>query len=379
MISLKRISSLSSGLKSRLPILGEVFVVQKKNASSYGHMTKYGQGGRNSFNGNVVTVFGATGFMGRYVISRLAKVGTQIVVPYRGSEDDVRPIRVMGDLGQIVFLNFSINDYDSILKTMTHSNCVVNLIGRNFSNRNFTMQDIMVGGAGSIAKAAAECGVENLVHISHLLANEDSPSEFMRAKAEGEKVVTSAFPGATIMRPAQAYGDEDLYLNKIAYLRKIGGFVPLVEGGKHTLKRPVFICDVAQAVVNATLDQTHKGKTFELYGPEEYYLRDMVDFVLKIIRKDSWTVVDVPLKLFKLVGKVADLMTPFEPRITEDMVQTEHLSEPVSDDAFTFADLGIEPVHLNDTALSVLRRHRHYYYWDEIAEDDVCTPSSVYR
>lgn len=114
---------------------------------------KYGQGGRLSFNGNVVTVFGATGVLGQYVVSQLARQGTQIIVPYRSSEDDIRDIRVMGDLGQIVFLQYDVRDYDSIVKSLSHSTAAINLVGKNIETRNFSFQACHVDAAAAIASA----------------------------------------------------------------------------------------------------------------------------------------------------------------------------------------------------------------------------------
>jgi len=377
MISLKKISSVSSKgfrsqLKSQVPLIGGFVSIQKRDASSQDHLMKYGAGGRNSFNGNVVTVFGGTGFLGRYVINRLAKVGTQIVVPYHGSEDDIRFIRLMGDLGQIVFMNYSINDYDSIVKTLSHSTAAVNLLGRDYSNRNFQMEDSLVFAAEKIAKASSESGVKRLVHVSHLNANLESSSEFMQLKAKGEAAVKDIFPDVSVMRPAQAYGFEDKYLNKFAYLSKLS-VVPLVGGGWTTTKKPVYITDIAQAVVAASLDDALIGKTFELYGPEEYYLHDMIDYTMRIIRK-KWTSVPVPMQFCKLMGWIGE-QSIFSPRLTRDLVEREFLSDLTSDDAYTFADIGIDPVNLNDAALSVLRRHRHYYHFDEMKTDeDVIRP-----
>eukprot|EP00493_Phyllostaurus_siculus_P022568 UN22902 len=118
MLSLRRIIT-SSGLKSQLPVLCEVSQ-RCNNHTTYPHTLKYGEGGRLSFNGNVVTVFGATGVLGRYLVSQLARMGTQLIVPFRSSEDDIRDIRVSGDLGQIVFLNYDVRDYESIVKSLSH-------------------------------------------------------------------------------------------------------------------------------------------------------------------------------------------------------------------------------------------------------------------
>jgi len=376
MLSLKRIYALSHGLKIQLPVLAEISVQQKRDASTYEHRLKFGEGRRNSFNGNVVTVFGGTGVMGRYVISRLAKVGTQLIVPYRGSEDDFRHIRLMGDLGQIVFLRIDPLDYDSILKTVSHSTGVINLIGRDFDTRNYTMEECMVNIASLLAKAAAESNVGQLTHMSHLMAREDSPSVFMQTKLQGEKAVLEAFPNATIMRPAQAYAVEDKYLNKFAYLRKFP-LIPLVDNGMNTIKRPVHIADVAQAVVKATLLGSFKGKTFELYGPEQYYLYDMLDFTFRVIRERLNTF-SASMKYCKAVGWVGEF-SPFFPKITRDLVVREFLTEEATDEAFTFEDLDIIPDNINDHATRILRRHRIQYEIDDMTPDEPIKPSSAFQ
>jgi len=380
MISLKRITSLSAGVKSQLPILGEIYAVQRRNGSSYSHLTTYGSGGRNSFNGNVVTVFGGTGFMGRYVINRLAKSGTQLIVPYRGCEDECKHLRLMGDLGQIVFLKFDIRDPESVAKCMTHSTGVVNLIGKNFSNRNFQMREHMVEGAERIAKIAGEAGVGRMVHMSHLCASEDSPSEYMRIKAESEKVVSASFPDATILKSADAYGDEDKYLNRYAYYRNMLFGIPMVGSGWETTKRPIYIGDVAQAVVNSVLQAGHGGRTYEICGTEEYFLADVLDYVMRVIRNDQYKVVNVPLAFLRWAGWAMEQVPIFEPKRTEDQFIREFLSEVMSEDAYTLADLGIEPQHIDVMGLNILRRHRTFFTYNELRdESDACKPITAYQ
>lgn len=377
MYSLKKISCLP-GLK-QLPYLAEVSLIQIRNASSYDHNQKYGEGGRLSFNGHVVTMLGATGMIGRKVTNRLCKLGTQLVVPYRGSEFDVRPLRLMGDLGQIVFLDYDVRDYESLLKVMSHSTCVVNMVGRDYATRNFTMENTLVDAASSIAKAAAECGVPRLIHMSHLCASEDSPSLYMQLKAQSERAVSEAFPNVTIMRAAQAYGEEDNYLNRYAWLRMFP-LVPFPSNGWLTIKQPVYGADVAQAVVNAVLDNTTDGKLFELAGPEPYYLYDLMEFSLRLIKVNLRTV-PCPLALYKLIGRVLQLQGSFlnwYPKVSEDLVVREYLSESLTEGALTFEDLGIVPANLNQQAIKILRYHRNFYNYDEmLLDDDVIKPVSA--
>jgi len=373
MLSLRRIIT-SSGLKSQLPVLCEVSQ-RCNNHTTYPHTLKYGEGGRLSFNGNVVTVFGATGVLGRYLVSQLARMGTQLIVPFRSSEDDIRDIRVSGDLGQIVFLNYDVRDYESILKSMSHSNVAINLVGKNFETKNFSYKACHVDAAEAIASAAAECQVDNLIHVSHLLAKDDSPSEFMQMKAAGEKAVLAKFPTATIVRPAEAYGDEDLYLNRFAYMRKLPR-VPLVGSGWDTLKRPVYIRDIAKGLRALAMDPSAAGKVFELYGPEEYHLREIVEYVYRQIKEDL-NVVNIPLEWYQNIGKLFEL-SPFHARWTKEQVTREYLTEVASPDACTFEDIGITPTNLNEVGGGILRRHRPPALAEQsLREEDNIRPSHV--
>lgn len=379
MISFATIRRGAGAFRGQLPVLSEIQVNQKRNTSSYDHFMKYGAGGRNSFNGTVATVFGATGFLGRYVVNRLAQTGTQIIVPFRGVDEDIRHLRVMGDLGQIVFVEYDIRDKEAIAKSMAHSNVVINLVGKNHSTRNFTMEDTNIKGASSIAKAANANSIDRFIHVSALNAKGNSPSRLFQAKAQGERAVMEHFPKATIIRPAECYGHEDDYFNRYAYLRKLPIGVPLVKGGWETTRRPVYIADVAQGIVNASQDITTKGKTYELYGPEEYYLHDIVEFIFKSIKK-PFRSIPIPTAAYNLAGFLGE-QSIFSPRLTRDQAIRQFMSDEIDEEAFTFEDLSITPVNMNKTALTVLRRHRDYYHHDEIMDDvnDVCRPVSTYN
>ncbi|KAI0669216.1 hypothetical protein C8Q78DRAFT_1042268 [Trametes maxima] len=176
----------------------------------------YGPPGRSATTGHVATVFGATGFLGRYVVAKLAKAGTQVIIPYR-DEDEKRHLKVTGDLGQIVNMEWDLRRPDQIEECLRHSDIVYNLVGREYETKNFSYESVHVKGASDIANLAAQAGVDRFVHVSHLNAAHDSPSAFYRTKAEGEERVKEAFPTATIVRPSVMFGYEDRFLNNIAF------------------------------------------------------------------------------------------------------------------------------------------------------------------
>lgn len=341
------------------------------------YLPKAGPGGRSSFSGVVATVFGATGFLGRYVINRLGRRGNQIIVPYRGDEHDYRNLRMMGDLGQIMFFDYHLKDVDSVAKVLKHSNCVINLIGRQFETRNFTFEDAHCEGARVIAKAAREAGVKRLIHVSALNASEDSPSNFLQSKARGEAAVREEFPDATIVRPAKFFGHEDQFLNYYVYLGNIPFGIPLIDGGMNTTKRPVYVADVAQAIVNAVNNDESIGQTFELTGPEEYYLLDILDYIYRLIRKEL-PYYNIPRNMYNLIAWVME-QSIFNPRLTRDMLFREFLSDQVTPGLPGLKDLGVEPHSVEDIAISVLRRHRDsYFFEDSIDSEEPCRPSSSY-
>lgn len=167
------------------------------------------------------TIFGASGFVGKSVTNQLGKIGTQLIIPYRGNFDDeeIKSLKLAGDLGQVLFTPFYLKDEASIKKAVKYSNVVVNLIGRHYETRNFSYDDVHVKGARAIARACKEAGVERLIHFSALNADKEpekfihlKPIDFFPSKFRGEQAVFEEFPDATIVRPATVFGWFDKFL-----------------------------------------------------------------------------------------------------------------------------------------------------------------------
>lgn len=285
----------------------------------------HGKGGRSSVSGVVATVFGATGFLGRYVVNHLGRMGSQVIIPYRCDTYDTMHLRPMGDLGQLIFLEWDARDKDSIRRAVQHSNVVINLIGRDWETRNFDFEDIFVKIPQAIAQASKEAGVERLIHVSHLNASMKSSSRYLRNKAVGEKEVRRLFPEATIIRPSDIFGREDRFLNHFANIRWFIG-VPLISLGFKTVKQPVYVVDVSKGIINAVKDPDARGKTFAFAGPNRYLLFHLVQYVYGMAHR---TFIPYPLPHFayRWIGKFFG-MSPFEPWTTEDKVERMHISGP---------------------------------------------------
>ncbi|PKA55678.1 NADH dehydrogenase [ubiquinone] 1 alpha subcomplex subunit 9, mitochondrial [Apostasia shenzhenica] len=251
-----------------------------------GNIVRKGTGGRSSVSGIVAAVFGATGFLGRYLVQQLAKMGSQILVPFRGSEDSHRHLKLMGDLGQIVPMKYNPRDEKSIKAVMAKANIVLNLIGREYETRNYSFEDVNHAIAEHLAVIAREHGgIIRFIQVSCLGASASSPSRMLRTKAAGEESVLQAFPEATIMRPATMIGTEDRILNRWAQFAKNWSFLPLIGDGS-TKIQPVYVVDVAAAIIASLKDDgTSMGKVYELGGPEVFTMHELAELMYDVIRE----------------------------------------------------------------------------------------------
>jgi len=320
-------------------------------------------------------VFGATGFFGRYIVNRLGRVGSQVIAPYRGDDHDFRHLRPMGDLGQITFPAYDLRDPASVLKVVRHSNVVINLVGRDYETRNFKFSDVHVDGARVIAEACRVAGVKRLIHFSALNADTESPSRFLQSKAFGEEMVSEAFPEATIIRPSDTYGHEDRFFNYYASLRVFPfGMIPLLDRGTETYKMPVYVGDIASAVVNILSDPTTARKTYEFVGPKSYLLHDLVRYLYSVMYRPC-NIVSPPKSLCRFTAYMLE-QSPFIPYMTRDILTRLHLSNLPTPGLPGLEDVGVAPVSVESNTITMLRRYRDFLDFNKPIEDiHPATPS----
>jgi len=373
--------------------------IQKRNASSEINFLadasvaslKKGLGGRSSYSGTTATVFGASGFMGRYVVNKLGKIGSQVIIPYRGDHYDVRPLKLAGDLGQILFLEYHLEDDESIRKAVKYSNVVINLVGRDFETRNFSFEKAHIDGAHRLAAISKEMGVNKFIHVSALNCDRehegyilDGGSKYLRTKGEGEKAVRAAFPEATIIRPSETYGQEDRFLRYYAGIwRHQGTLVPLPKGGKGVWKMPVHVVDVAQGIVNAIKNPEAVGQTYEAVGPRKYELHELVEWFHRVMRKDG----DANLlgagftydMKWDPIIKLKAMLTEYCPSwpigtLTRDKLEREAVSDVLTG-LPTLEDLGVNLTKMEDQVPWELRPWRaNQDYLEDVGEFSVPSP-----
>jgi len=305
----------------------------------------------------LVTVFGGSGFVGRYVVRGLAKDGWRIRVAVR------RPhlagdLRVMGDVGQVEIVQANVRNAASVSAALAGADAVVDLVGVLFSKGPQTFQALHLDAARTIAEEAAKAGVKKLVHISAIGADARSGSAYARTKADGEAAVRAAFPKVVVIRPSIVFGTEDNFFNKFAGMAAISPALPLIGGGK-TRFQPVFAGDVGAAVA-AVLKLAAPAPLYEIGGPSTYSFKALMEIVCKETMKTP-ALLPLPWGIASLIGLMGDIQAailPFAPPLTRDQVEMLKSDNVAQSGAPGLKALGVQPTALEGVLPTYLWRFR---------------------
>lgn len=307
----------------------------------------------------LVTIFGGSGFVGRYIARRMAKEGWRVRVAVRRPNEALF-VKPYGVPGQVEPLACNIRDDASVRAMIRGADAVVNCVGiLNAVGRN-SFDAVHAEGAGRVARIAAAEGVQTLVHLSAIGADPASDSDYARTKGEGEAAVLAAFPRAVILRPSIIFGTEDQFFNRFAAMARLGPILPVV--GANTRFQPVFVDDVAQAAVKGVLGQAAPG-IYELGGPEVDTFRGLMHRMLAVIERRR-AVVNVPFFLARIMAFGFDMVQALtlgliENRvITRDQVRNLARDNVVSSGAKGLTDLGITPTAMEAVLPEYLWRFR---------------------
>ena len=307
----------------------------------------------------LVTIFGGSGFVGRYVAQRMAKQGWRVRVAVRRPNEALF-VRQYGAVGQVEPVLCNIRDDASVIKVIIGANAVVNCVGILSEVGKNTFKDVQALGSERVAKISSENGVTNFVQISAIGSNEASLSNYARTKALGEASVLKYFPDATILRPSIIFGPEDQFFNRFAQMATLSPFLPLV--GAHTKFQPVYVGDVASAVEKALSDRSVSG-IYELGGPNIETFSELMKRMLGVIQRRR-LMLKVPFFVAGIMGKSLDLLKAITfglfPNniLTQDQVKNLQRDNIVSTDAYDLSDLEILPTAMETVLPEYLWRYR---------------------
>lgn len=304
-------------------------------------------------NDSIVTIFGGSGFIGRQVVYALAKEGYRIKVASRSAEDSM-PLKTAGAVGQIIPISCDVLKPELVRQAVTNSHIVINLVGILYPKGRQTFQAMHVQAPEYITKAAKDAGVKRLIHMSSLGADRAKTSKYAVTKLFGEQKVKTIFPDVTILRPSVVFGENDNFFNLFARMAKISPFLPLIGGGR-TLFQPVFVGDIASAIVEILKDDGSKKRIYELAGPDTLSFKEILQFILKHIDRKR-ILLPIPFWLAKLKAFFLEILP--NPPLTRDQVELLKYDNVVTPKSLGFSDLGIAPKSINEIVPGYLANYK---------------------
>ena len=292
------------------------------------------------------TIYGGSGFVGRYIVRRLAKDGWRVRVAVR-RPNEAGFVRPYGVVGQVEPVLCNIRDEASVRQAMQGADVVINCVGILAEDGRNRFDAVQAEGAERIARIAAEEGVARMVHVSAIGADADSDSDYARTKALGEAGVLRHMPQAVILRPSIVFGAEDQFFNRFAAMARMAPVLPVVGAG--TLFQPVYVDDVAQAAVMGATGAAAPG-IHELGGPDVNSFRDLMVQMLGVIHRRA-LIVGIPFWVARIMGTAFDVLNKvslglIRGPLTRDQVRNLARDNVVAEGARGFDDLGITPVAL---------------------------------
>ena len=310
----------------------------------------------NKNSNSTVVIFGASGFVGRYIVAILAKEYWKIKVFVR-KPDQAKHLTLIGKLGQVTIYQGNISNKNSVDKIIYGANKVINLVGILEENNKQNFSSIHIGGSTNIAESCLKHKINSLIHISALGLYDGMHSKYAKSKLEAEQNIKKIFQKTIILRPSVIFGPEDNFTNKFARMASISPFIPLINNGL-TKFQPVYVKDVAKAVSVVINNNFHLGKTYNLGGPEIISFKEIIDFVLLKIRKKR-IYFSLSFPMAKLIGIIFSIL-PVAP-ITLDQVRLLEKDNIVPEKEKGFKELGIKPSSIYLLAEEYLNRYISRY------------------
>ncbi len=275
-----------------------------------------------------VIIFGGSGFIGKYIVKRLANLGYVIKV-FTRNQEKIKEFKLCGHPGQIIAVSGYILDEEVISKHIKGCDVVINLVGILNESSTQTFSTVHVSAAEKVARAAKANDIPLMIHFSVMGIEGNYTSKYAQSKLLGETAVTSAFPEAIIIRSSLVFGEEDNFFNKFAKLACMLPFLPLINGGKMKFQ-PIYVDDLARFTCYVMGLKTHDKKLYSIGGAKVYSMKNLLKFILSVTSRRC-LLINIPLPIAKLIAFICEfklislLLKPItgniEPLITRDQIK----------------------------------------------------------
>ena len=287
-------------------------------------------------NQKIIAIFGAGGFLGKHLMRELTILNYRVKVATRNPylKGYLKP---MGNPGQIELFKTNIFNSEDIKQVLKDCDLVINLVGILYETRKQKFNQIHAQFPYLLGNLCYESGIRNLVHVSALGVREKHISKYMQSKLQGEKNIKATFKPSVILRPSLIFGPGDKFFNTFASLAQFCPILPLIGGGK-TKFAPIYVGNVAKAIVKALELNNSEPKIYELGGPENYSFKELMEILLIEIKKKRF-LISIPFAAAKLQSYFLQVFK--NPLLTPDQVDMLRENNIVSGDHLTLKDLGI--------------------------------------
>ncbi|HCD63934.1 MAG TPA: complex I NDUFA9 subunit family protein [Alphaproteobacteria bacterium] len=306
-----------------------------------------------NLSGKTITLIGGTGFVGRALAEKLLSADARVIVLARNAERAKR-LKTGGAIGQLTAVpGNALNDED-LLSVIAPADIVINLVGILAPSGRQTFSALQAELPGRIARMATETGTASVVHVSALGADLKSPSVYARTKAEGERALLRQFAQATVLQPSIIFGPGDSFFNRFGQMAMLAPALPLIGGGT-SLMQPVYVGDVADAVLAALTTEEARGQIYQLGGPQTYSFAELMRFTLECVGRRR-LLLPVPYSVASLPAAFAGLLP--NPPLTLDQLKLLKVDNVCKKSVPGLADLGITPTAIEGVVPAYLMPFR---------------------
>ena len=293
-------------------------------------------------NQKIIAIFGASGFLGKHLMREITKLDYRVKVATRNPylKGYLKPL---GSPGQIELFKTNIFDQESVKQVLKNCDLAINLVGILYETKKQKFNQIHSQFPHLLSNLCNELGTKNLIHVSALGVRERHTSQYMQSKLQGEKNIQDNFKPSVILRPSVVFGPSDKFFEKFASIAQFSPFLPLIGGGK-TKFAPIYVGDVAKAIVKSLELNNSQTKIYELGGPEDYSFKELMEILLAEIKKKRF-LISIPWSFAKFQSYFLQMLP--NPLLTPDQVELLKYSNVVSGDYPTLKDLGVSgtPIH----------------------------------
>jgi len=304
-------------------------------------------------NQKIIAIFGAGGFLGKYLMRQLTKLDYRVKVATRNPhlKGYLKPL---GNPGQIELFKTNIFNSEDVKQVLKNCDFVINLVGILYETRKQKFNQIHSQFPSLLSNLCGVIGIKNLVHVSALGVKEKHTSQYMQSKLQGEKNIQDTFKPSVILRPSVVFGPEDKFFNTFASIAQFSPVLPLIGGGK-TKFTPIYVEDVAKAIVKALELNNSEPKIYELGGPETYSFKELMEILLMEIKKKRF-LVPISFSVAKFQSYFLQMMP--NPLLTPDQVEMLKYNNIVSRNYPRLKDLGISGTFIHSILPKYIYRFR---------------------